>query len=107
MGNARDVMWNTPGHAMAAWKERQAERYMLWALEEGERASSQHAKRERQAERPMQGPPTEIQMLIDEVKALGDRQRDHEYAQVLMRTGLGDPPCLTHRHLKRNTDVIG
>jgi hypothetical protein len=42
MGNARDAMWNTTGkHAMSAWRERQAERQMLWALEEGARASTQ------------------------------------------------------------------
>lgn len=46
MGNAKDVMWETSGkHAMGAWKERQRER-------------------------PMQGPPTEIQMLRAELEAL-------------------------------------
>lgn len=50
-----------------------------------ERAFRQWRKgqRLRQAERPMQGPPTEIQMLRDEIKALRDRQADHEYAQSL------------------------
>jgi hypothetical protein len=37
----------------------------------------------RQTERPMQGPPTEIQMLREEVRALRQRQADREYAQAL------------------------
>lgn len=58
MGNPFDVMPLSP-HAMAEWKERQKDN------------------------RPMQGPPTEIQMLRDEVMALKQRQADNEYARAL------------------------
>lgn len=59
MGNAKDVMWETSGkHAMGAWKERQRER-------------------------PMQGPPTEIQMLRAELEALRRQHSDNEMAAAL------------------------